>query len=604
MNVIVYQSTFQKHFQSRTHYDEMKILLINPPVRDFFNTRSRRQPLGLLYLAAALLKNGHDVHLLDSGAVRKSKRAAPPADLERLTWPCDADDTSPYKLFGRYYHFGPSFSEIEDETRRTDPDVVGISSLFAAYASEAMACAAAARKAAPSVTIVLGGGHPTFMPYRALESNTVDYVIAGEGEEAFAELIDAIQKGVDPARIHGVAGRTREGTFFFNQPRFQTDIDSFDLPARELLDPGAYLRRGRRMAMILSSRGCPNRCAFCCSHLTSGRVFRPRRPADVVREMIQCRDLFGITAFDFEDDNLTCETRRAKELMKLIVKSFGERSLWLEAMNGIAMQGLTPDLLDLMFKAGFRNINLAPLSADPKERSRMDRPDALNQSMAIPRLASRIGFHVTAYMMIGYPGQAMPELMANIGEWSKEPVLLAPSVFYPAPGSGIQAQAYPYLNNAGHDRWALTRSSLFPEVPGGLKQHELRTAFWMIRLANFARSVLNNPDPRELGCLMNAFINRPDLELARKGDRIQLAAKRRLNGHERGLAALIPYIREASPHGIRLARRSKGKESTQYELFPLDGMIKNKKFYLETGIPGFGPGVFNPHISSSSAAAP
>jgi radical SAM superfamily enzyme YgiQ (UPF0313 family) len=487
-------------------------------------------------------------------------------------------DSSPFKLFGRYYHFGPSFTAISERIKQLDPDVVGIASLFTPYAAEALACAELAREAAPEAVIVMGGGHPSAMPRSVLNNPAVDYLVLGEGEKAFPALLHAIRQGREPSSIPGVAGRRNDSGYFMSPPRFDPDIETFARPARELLNLDAYRFKGRRLAQILSSRGCPFACNFCSAHLTSGRAFRPRKPEDVVEEMRDCRDRFGMEAFDFEDDNLTCDPARAMRLMDLIIEAFGEDTLWLEAMNGISMRGLNPDLLDRMRRAGFRNLNLSPLSLHEGLRSSMERPDAFGEALEVPGLAASRGFRVTAYLMIGFPGQTLQEMTANLKQLAREPVLLAPSVFYPAPGSKVQEEIFGCPEDGSDDPWPLMRSSLFPEVPGGLKRKELRTIFWLARLANFARFIEPDRSPHGLRRACSPYLERSDF---------MFASGRPLDARERGLAALAAFLRQRRPHGIRLRRRRGRGEEWEYRLFPLEEMIEERGFYTEQGIPGF-----------------
>lgn len=555
----------------------MKILLINPPIRDFYNTPTRRQPLGLCYLAAALSREGHDVELLDAGGSRRATRMPLPEAMRTAVPSTDVKDSSPFKLFGRYHHFGPSFQMISERIRSFAPDVIGIASLFTPYAAEAMACAEEARKSAPPSLIVAGGGHPSALPRSILQHKALDYVVLGEGEETFPALLDAVRLGRDPSTIPGVAGRKKDGVLFINPPCFQTGLESFPHPARELLDLDAYLFKGRRMTQILSSRGCPFSCAFCSAHLTSGKTFRPRRPEEVVKEMRICLDRFGIDVFDFEDDNLTFDPGRAERLMDLIIDAFGEETLWLEAMNGISMKGLNRGLLCRMRRAGFRNLNISPLSFHEELRASMDRPDALEEAKALPGLAASLGFRVTAYLMIGYPGQSLSEMMNNLEKLAAEPVLLAPSVFYPAPGSNVQKEFFNGLEDGWDDPWPLMRSSLFPEVPGGLKRRESRTVFWLTRLANFARSIDPDRRPDRLREACAPFMDRFN----------KFASDRPLDGKERGLAALSAYLARQRPHGIQVIKTGAMDGKREYRVFPLDEMIENPDFYVEYGIPGF-----------------
>ena len=89
----------------------MKILLIQPPVRDFYITPIRTQPLGLAYVAASLIQHGHDVTLLD--CINGKKTSIPvPDELGYCTAFYHFDDTGPYKLYTGYYHFGMEWKDI------------------------------------------------------------------------------------------------------------------------------------------------------------------------------------------------------------------------------------------------------------------------------------------------------------------------------------------------------------------------------------------------------------------------------------------------------------------------------------------------------------
>lgn len=568
----------------------MKVLLLNPPVIDFYGTPMRRQPLGLLYLASSLQEAGFDVELLDCGADCKAHNLPLTKPLKALVPPGDANDSSPFKLFGRLYHFGPKFETIEARIREAGPDAVCVSSLFSAYAKEAIACARLARKAVPDARIIMGGGHISHFSHEVLLERIADYCIRGEGERALPELLETLARQADPSSLPGVCGLTRDGRVFENPACHVEDLSSLPRPARQLLDPKAYRFHDRKMTQILSSRGCPFRCTFCSAHLTSGRAFRPRSVEDVVAEMKKCYDGFGISAFDFEDDNLVVDTDRAKELMRRIIDQFGEGTLLLEAMNGISAKGLDEELLRLMRKAGFRNLNISPLSADPGARSSMKRPERIEEVSDLPRLAREIGFNITAYLMIGFPGQTLDEIMANLHTWAKKPVLLAPSVFYPAPGSAVQRELFPELDLAGAARWAMTRSSLFPEHPGGLKRQELRTAFWMIRMANFARALVPEfgmPRLREL-CFepIGSFKNTAGLTL-NGSEPADLSTTEALDAEARGKVALAAFLESGIPHGIQRYRRGNADRDWIYRIFPLEMMIEDNEFYRRHGVPGF-----------------
>jgi len=465
--------------------------------------------------------------------------------------------------------------------------MVGISSLFSAYEDESVECANLAKRSAPSSVVVLGGGHPSALPRYTLSKSKADFVVMGEGEISFPSLVNKLQKGEDPRCLKGVAGRIKDNEIFVNEPCFEKDILSFLYPKRSLVDFDFYRYNNKPMTQILSSRGCPFSCAFCSAHLTSGRAYRARTPEDVVAEMEDCLNRFGIEVFDFEDDNLTFDTSRAKALMDLIVSKFGERRLILHAMNGVSMKGLSIDLLESMYRAGFSQLNLSPLSSAPATRSSMIRPENHEEALALPRIAAEMGFQVTAYIMMGYPSHSLSGIMESLATLALDPILLAPSPFYPAPGSKIHED----LSNGNKDsdeiRWPLMRSSLFPEIPGGLKRRESRTVFWLTRVANFAKSLTPDQDYGALSANLNKLFGGLDKKSDASEKGVVVQSSGALDNLMRGAAALTLYLENKRPYGIRILRRGRGCEKWEYLLFPLEQMIEDKSFYTKYGIPGF-----------------
>src|SRR3989304_5141827 len=105
----------------------MKILLVQPPIRDFYRTSIRTQPLGLAYLGAALKSHGHEVEILDCQTKGKRSIALPP-ELSYLRDFYPFDDRSPFKLYTGYYHFGMEWDGIRGTIENSRADVFGISS--------------------------------------------------------------------------------------------------------------------------------------------------------------------------------------------------------------------------------------------------------------------------------------------------------------------------------------------------------------------------------------------------------------------------------------------------------------------------------------------
>ncbi|MGH7845261.1 MAG: B12-binding domain-containing radical SAM protein, partial [Candidatus Binatia bacterium] len=110
----------------------MKVVLIQPPVQDLYDTDVRLQPIGLCYLKAAANRYLPKVNVVVKDYHRGfgRKTVAIPKPLQYLSDYYPVADKSPFSTFHQYYHFGQSFDAIEAELAEMKPDLVGISSLF------------------------------------------------------------------------------------------------------------------------------------------------------------------------------------------------------------------------------------------------------------------------------------------------------------------------------------------------------------------------------------------------------------------------------------------------------------------------------------------
>lgn len=474
----------------------MKILLIQPPIRDFYQTFIRTQPIGLAYLAALLKNKSHEVEILDCQI--EAKKSIPiPADLSYLRNFYPFNDRSPFKLYSGYYHFGMRWEEIRKRVENSEADVFGISSSFTPYHGEALEIARIIKEWDRKKIVVMGGAHVSCDPKGVLQSPLVDYVILGEGEARFPFLLEQIGKGKtdNVEKIDGI-GYRNNGQIRINPLRnFIQNLDRLPHPARELLDLDRYRLRKKRSTMIITSRGCPHRCAYCSSHLVMGTSFRTRTPEAILTEMMVCQKQYGIEAFDIEDDNFTFDQERAKRLMSLIIETFGEGKIELSAMNGISFASLDGELLKLMKRTGFSTINLSYVSTDPSTKERMGRPKPATEFDKILEKAEQIGLHVIAYAILGMPGQTIEEMVDTLIYLMGKKVLIGPSIYYPTPGTPLFERCEKEGILPPHPvQW---RSSAFPIETKGFNRVDLLTLFRLARVINFIKGKMDGEELEE-----------------------------------------------------------------------------------------------------------
>ncbi len=457
----------------------MKVLLIQPPIEDFYNTSIRTYPLALLYLAAAI-EDLCDVVVLDLKTGRKPKplKENPFPDLKPFY---REGVRTPFSFFSTYYRFGADDGTIRKEIEKAKPDVVCISSLFTTYSREAIDIARLVKEINEETVTVVGGIHPTIFPHPVLASPWVDYVIRGEGETPLARLVETLKVGGndDAASIEGLCYRNENG-FHISEPHVEENIDL--VPARNLTDPEMYRIGRQNYSFFLTSRGCPFHCAFC------GRPtlpFRKRRLESMEKEIQNCLEL-KIGAIDFEDDMLTLDSRFFGEVMEL----FERKNLTLSAMNGIYTENLTVQALEKMFKAGFRRLNFSLVDISRPLMKEQKRLFPVNFIELMPYLEDS-PFLMETHFIIGLPGQTPDEIVDTILFLMGKRCLPGPSLFYLAPNSPV------FDDNAaglGEDGFRTMRSSAMYPINPLLSRQTLYTFVKLVRFVNYVKHVLDREE--------------------------------------------------------------------------------------------------------------
>ena len=461
----------------------MKVLLVQPPVQDFYDTDVRLQPIGLAYLKAAVGK-----HLPEINVVIKDyhggcgRRTVPiPPELRYLTEYYPVADKSPFSTFHQYYHFGKSFDDIEAEIAEIDPDVVGISSLFTPYFREALEVAARVKKRL-NTTVVMGGSHASAVPESLLASPNVDFVIRGEGERPFVDLLRALQQQMPVDGIANLA-YTRNGKFIFNPIADNYSVDYLPLPDLSDFDTSTYTLAGKPMTFMITSRSCPHKCSFCSVHTTFGTNYR-RRSLENVLEEIELRYEQGYRVIDFEDDNLTYYKSTFKELCRRLIERFPNREMEFVAMNGISYLSLDDELLELMRQAGFSHLNLALVSSDKTVRETTKRPHTLEAYVKVVNKGHQLGFKIVSYQILGLPDETLDSMVQTLAFNARLPVLLGASPFYQTPNAPIARGLK--LNQADFVKARLTALAIETE---NFTREDIYTLFVITRIVNFLKGL-------------------------------------------------------------------------------------------------------------------
>ncbi len=385
-----------------------RVFLVNPP-----SPEPVRTPLlSFCHLAASLRAAGHEVALIDGSAP----------------------------------HAPSAHGEITDRVARWEPDLVGLH-LKTLHVQPAYALAGVL--AARSLTLVGGGPHATIAPGEVL-GRGLRYAIRGEGEDALAELADAVDGRRAYAEIAGLSWLDR-GVPRHNPARpFLGDLDRLAPPlsALDLFDP-AWYGAGAALppAGILSSRGCPAACTFCSNDVT-GRRFRYRSAGSVAAEVALLRDRFGLRGFSFFDDSFAVGRRRVRELCDAIVATGAP--IWWSCTAHPAH--LDREVLADMKRAGCAGVDLGMESADPGMLVRIGKGVTVERVLDVLAWCRDEGVHSVVNLMFGWPDETDEELDATIAFLDRAAPLAggfnARGVVVPYPGTEI------YERN--HERFGFT----------------------------------------------------------------------------------------------------------------------------------------------------
>ena len=235
-------------------------------------------------------------------------------------------------------------------------DLVGLSCMSFQY--HAMLPLARMAKESGAET-VFGGYHPTLNYDQIAESEEgqlADYVVRGEGEATFRELIQTIDEGRDLGEVRGLS-YWKGDKMVHNPPRPVLDVSEIEMPNRDsrLITTG-FQSFGIPIDSVETSRGCTNGCKFCSIQHMYGRSFR-RYPFDRILDDIRDAEAHGARSIFFPDDNMTLDVKRMERLCDAIVEA-GLDHLKYKVQASARGIGSSRRLVEKMARAGFDGVFL------------------------------------------------------------------------------------------------------------------------------------------------------------------------------------------------------------------------------------------------------
>jgi radical SAM superfamily enzyme YgiQ (UPF0313 family) len=392
------------------------ILFINPPtlpLKDLIEGTTSRQirafPFGILYLSATLKELGHkgEISCVDYLVI-------------------DPDE------FRNNFN-KTLITEAKKANKGKDPDILAFSLSMSTSWEFFDYSIRVFKEEWPNATLIVGGMHAsnTIKHLLANHDGLVDYAIAGQAENAFAQLLSALEQGYTNVDIPGVYYKEKiaftEAGKALVIPFLDLDVDEIPLPDWDIINLRAYTGEesaGSHLfwdelnvdskqsydASLFTSRGCPFHCTFCAAWTIHGRKMRFRAPESVVEEMNILNKEYGVNHFHIYDDLPLLTPKRTHELLSAM-KSTDIEDLRISFTQTFYVNTTTEEIIDaVMDYTGIKTISFA-VEAGTKEMQKKIRKNVkLEKAERLIRYAQSRGLIVTINIILGFPEETQ-ELM-------------------------------------------------------------------------------------------------------------------------------------------------------------------------------------------------
>lgn len=355
------------------------VILFNPSPWTGLSLYQRRGlPLSLMHLAPPLEKGGYSVTIIDQFTDRNWKK----------------------KLL---------------ITLREEPICFGVTCMTGPQIFQAVEACQRVKNLCPEVPVVWGGIHATIKPAQVLDNQFVDVVVIGEGEETFAELVEALESGACLGSVKGIAFK-ENGEHCFTESRPFIDLNKYPAPAYHLVDMNHYNEQifGVNHMLVICSRGCIYDCAYCWDPVFYQRKYRAMDPDNVLDLMSRVVRDYGKTGFIFGDDNFFIDLDWAHNVLEKIVRSDLDIHIGKQFIRADTLCRLDKDFLDLIAKAGVTRFTIGAESGSPRILKMIKKRITVEEILESNRKLIGSTIQPSFMFMMGLPTETPEELGASV----------------------------------------------------------------------------------------------------------------------------------------------------------------------------------------------
>ena len=350
----------------------MKIILINPPPHRQVEKYDLAtwQHLGIGRISSYVKQFGYDVTIID-------------AKLQRL-----------------------NIDQVLKIIEESKPDVVGLTAMTPDIYN-AYSLARGIKSINKKIIIVIGGCHATVMPENTLkEESCIDYLVFGEGERTFKELLDVISTNISIKLLSQI-----NGIVFRNGNKIiKTKIRIWNTNLKELPLPDWQLSPYTSSYKLETSRGCPFKCNYCMRVLgETVRFFPIQNVLNEFKHIMQLKDKLSV---EIVDETFTLNQERLNKLLDGMIKiGVGKKIKWWCSTRANL---ISRELLKKMKRAGCWRITYGVESGNQQILDRIPKNIKLEDISKAIKLTREVGIKSCASFILGHPNEKLNDMIDTI----------------------------------------------------------------------------------------------------------------------------------------------------------------------------------------------
>ena len=394
----------------------MKIYLVNIA----YPTSMISFPIGLAYIARALDIRGIDFQVIDLIPVAPEEREA--VFMERIA-------SVENGIFGFGLRIGNRSMDINLEYARM------------------------VKAVSQKNIVVFGGPLATSIPHLLFEHAGCDYVVMGEGETRFADLVQSLLAGKTEPSINGVLHKTSHADRKRIGPVQKIDnLDDYAPPLYSRFDMDFYtdfFRDNQLSFELMSSRGCRGNCSFCFRFI--GKGFHSRSMASILKEIEDVHETYGFTDFIFRDENSLQSRAVFFSLMEKLIAERYNFSFRITAR----LDDLDKETIDLLSAANIKSVGFGVESVNQSTLDKINKGIHIRESETIISMLHEKGIEPRGSFIIGFPDDSEADLEATHEFIRRNKIIATINYLTPLPRTRLFDQVAPLLPFG--DAWAYTK---------------------------------------------------------------------------------------------------------------------------------------------------